>query len=199
MDRIIVMFKDEDKELNMSLYDFIEEQYRYSNPFMVCHVTEEEYQIMLNQVKSGCLSERLSRITKMEIGYNKFRYLIAYDGLNNNLSVADYDDLEKRGNYVIDSEGIHYNEKGYQFPNDFGVDRFFSRGLKIYTTESYKDVIEHYEKAIGQVKITLSSDEIKRYKKAYTSLAESLDHNDYTEKDLREFRVLFAKIVSMCD
>lgn len=197
MNRIIVMFKDEDKEVNMSLYDFIDEQYRYANPFMVCHVTEEEYQIMLNQIKHGCLRERLSRIT--DYGYDKFRYLLAYDSLNNNISVADYDNLEKRGNYVIDSEGIHFNERGYQFPKDFGVNRFFSRELKIYTTESYEQVIEHYEKTKGQVKITLSADEIKRYKNAYTSLAESLDHNDYTEKDLREFRILFAKIVSMCD
>ena len=197
MNRIIVMFKDEDKELNMSVYDFIDEQYRYSNPFMVCHVTEEEYQIMLNQIKQGCLYERIARIT--DYGYDKFRYLLAYDSLNNNISVADYDNLEKRGNYVIDSEGIHFNERGYQFPKDFGVNRFFSRELKIYTTESYEQVIEHYEKTKGQVKITLSADEIKRYEKAYNSLAESLDHNDYTEKDLREFRVLFAKIVSRCD
>ena len=197
MNRIIVMFKDEDKEVNMSLYDFIDEQYRYANPFMVCHVTEEEYQIMLNQIKQGCLYERIARIT--DYGYDKFRYLLAYDSLNNNISVADYDNLEKRGNYVIDSEGIHFNERGYQFPKNFGVNRFFSRELKIYTTESYEQVIEHYEKTKGQVKITLSADEIERYKNAYTSLAESLDHNDYTEKDLREFRVLFAKIVSRCD
>ena len=43
MGKIIVMFENEDKELNMSLYDFIDEQYRKANPIIVCHVTEEEY------------------------------------------------------------------------------------------------------------------------------------------------------------
>ena len=78
MGKIIVMFENEDKELNMSLYDFIDEQYRKNNPIMVCHVTEEEYNNMKKQVKSGCLNERLPRITNNQIGYNKFRYVVVY-------------------------------------------------------------------------------------------------------------------------
>lgn len=35
MGKIIVMFENEDKELNMSLYDFIDEQYRKANPIMM--------------------------------------------------------------------------------------------------------------------------------------------------------------------
>ena len=50
MSKIIVMFEDEDKELNMSLYDFINEQYRKANPIMVCHVTEEEYKAELQKM-----------------------------------------------------------------------------------------------------------------------------------------------------
>lgn len=42
MSKIIAMLENEDRELNMSLYDFIDEQYRKANPIMVCHVTEEE-------------------------------------------------------------------------------------------------------------------------------------------------------------
>ena len=39
---------------------------------MVCHVTEEEYKIMLKQIKNGGLNERLPRIARDELGYNKF-------------------------------------------------------------------------------------------------------------------------------
>ncbi len=71
MGKIIVMFENEDEELNMSLYDFIDEQYRKANPIIVCHVTEEEYSNMKKQIKSGCLNERLPRITDdQERGYD---------------------------------------------------------------------------------------------------------------------------------
>lgn len=148
MSKIIVMFEDEDRELNMSLYDFIDEQYRKACPIMVCHVTEEEYNNMKMQIKSGYLNERLPRITtENDRGYNKFRYLITYDKIENNLLVSDYDNPDKIGSYRIDSKGIHYDKKGYQITNHPIVGRFISsfHDLKVYTTESYKEIIAHYE------------------------------------------------------
>ena len=146
MSKIIVMFEDEDKELNMSLYDFINEQYRKANPIMVRHVTEEEYSNMKLQIKSGCLHERLPRIiTDEERGYNKFRYVVTYDRAENNLLISDYDNPKKIGNYTIDMDGIHYNENGYQVTNHPDAHRFGFFNLKIYTTESYNDIIAHYE------------------------------------------------------
>lgn len=95
MGKIIVMFENKDKELNMSLYDFIDEQYRKANPIMVCHVTEEEYSNMKKQVKSGCLNERFSVKYKNETerGYNKFRYVVTYDSFENNLLISYLDFL----------------------------------------------------------------------------------------------------------
>lgn len=146
MSKIIVMFENEDRELNMCLYDFVDAQYRVSNPIMVCHVTEEEYINMRKQVKSGCLNERLPRITdENHIGYNKFRYVITYDRIENNLLISDYDNPKNIGSYVIDSDGIHYNENGYQITNHPDARRFAFCGLKVYTTESYNDIIEHYK------------------------------------------------------
>ncbi len=145
MGKIIVMFENEDKELNMSLYDFIDEQYRKNNPIMVCHVTEEEYNNMKKQVKSGCLNERLPRITNNQIGYNKFRYVVVYDIIEENLLISDYDNPKKIGSYTIDMEGIHYNNKGYQATNHPDLRRFASRCIKVYTTEGYDDIIAHYE------------------------------------------------------
>lgn len=146
MGKIIVMFENEDRELNMSLYDFIDEQYRKANPIVVCHVTEEEYNNMKKQVKSGCLYERLPRITNEEQrGYNKFRYIVTYDSFENNLLISDYDNPKKIGSYVIDTDGIHYNERGYQITNHPSPRSFIFCCLKVYTTETYEEVISHYE------------------------------------------------------
>lgn len=117
MGKIIVMFENEDEELNMSLYDFIDEQYRKANPIIVCHVTEEEYSNMKKQIKSGCLNERLPRITDdQERGYDKFRYVVAYNSIENNLLISDYDNPEKIGNYTIDMDGIHIMKKDIKLP-----------------------------------------------------------------------------------
>lgn len=156
MSKIIVMLENEDRELNMSLYDFIDEQYRKANPIMVCHVTEEEYNNMKKQIKSGFLNERLPRITaKGDIGYNKFRYVVTYDKASNDLLVSDYDNPDKIGSYRIDSEGIHYDEKGYQITN-YPVPRIFAfscHTLKVYTTESYREIIAHYEARQTRLKL----------------------------------------------
>lgn len=146
MGKIIVMFENEDRELNMSLYDFIDAQYRNAIPIMVCHVTEEEYSNMKKQIKSGCLYERLPRITEeKDRGYNKFRYVVTYDSIENNLLISDYDNPKKIGSYVIDTDGIHYNENGYQITNHPDARRFVFCDLKVYTTETYKDIVSHYE------------------------------------------------------
>ena len=145
MGKIIVMFENEDKELNMSLYDFIDEQYRKANPIIVCHVTEEEYSNMKKQIKSGFLNERLPRIIDdQERGYDKFRYVVVYNSIENNLLISDYDNPEKIGNYTIDMDGIHYNEKVYQVKNHPDAQSFAFFRLKVYTTESYHDIIAHY-------------------------------------------------------
>ena len=127
----------------MSLYDFVDEQYRRANPILVCYVTEREYGRMKEQLKSGALNERLQRVENR--GYNGFRYVIAYDKLENNLLVSDYCNPTKIGSYIIDADGIHYDENGYQLTNHPNSPKFFSYTVKVYTTESYEDIIAHYE------------------------------------------------------
>lgn len=199
MRKIIVMFENEDRELNMSLYDFVNEQYRKANPIMVCHVTEEEYKVMLEQIKHGRLNERSQRIVQEELGYDKFRYLLAFDRVCNNICIANYEDLEQKGNYVVDSDGIHYNENGLQFPKDQYMSRVVGYGIKVYTTETYKDVIRHYKNNECWTQISLSNDEIKRFEEAYKLLSESVKTDDYTEDNLKEFHSLFRKILDKCD
>ena len=77
-------------------------------------------------------------------GYNKFRYVVTYDNIEENLLISDYDNPKKIGSYTMDMEGIHYNEKGYKVTNHPDVCRFAFFRLKVYTTESYNDIIAHY-------------------------------------------------------
>lgn len=144
MERIIVMFEKEDIEIDMSLYDFISNQYRNGVSMLVCNVTEEEYKEMQRQIKIGCLRERSTRImSNEEIGYNKFRYLLKYNNKSTEICISDYNNLKKRGSYKIDSEGIHYDEEGYQFSNN-SMQKTEKYRLKVYTTQTYDDVIKHY-------------------------------------------------------
>ena len=144
MNSIIVMFNFGDKELNMPLYDFLDAQYRFETSILVCHVTPVEYKIMQTQIKSSdhhCLQERLPRVTsKME--YDMFRYVVVYDQKYNHLLVSDYDNVQTKGSYIIDENGIHYDKDAYPITK---LPYTISRGLKIYTTESYNDIVEHYK------------------------------------------------------
>ncbi len=147
MSEVIAMYEEEDKELNMSLYDFIDECYRKAIPIMVCHVTNREYVNMKEQLKSGKLKERLPWITnEKERGYNKFRYIITYDVVENNLLISDYENPEKIGTYFLDSDGVHYDEKGHQvMDTSCFVYRDIRWKIKVYTTETYEDIISYYK------------------------------------------------------
>lgn len=144
MNKIIIMFEKEDIEIDMSLYDFISNQYRNGVSMLVCNVTEEEYKEMQRQVKIGSLRERSTRMmNNKEIGYNRFKYLLKYNNNSNQIYISDYSNPEKRGSYTLDSEGIHYDEEGYQFSKSF-MQKIEKCRLKVYTTETYNDVIKHY-------------------------------------------------------
>lgn len=142
--KIIAMYKNKDIELNIDLYEFIYERYKYATPFIICHVTEDEYKEMLNQIKTGLLNERNKNLLKEEIGYNKSRYMVAYNPILNNITIADYNDYEKLGNYTIDDfYNITYNEQGLQFPKDKNINKYIS-GIKVYTTITYEELINYY-------------------------------------------------------
>ena len=82
---------------------------------------------------------------KEQIGYNKFRYVVTYDSFENNLLISDYNNPKKIGSYVIDTDGIHYNENGFQITNHPYPYSFTSYSIKVYTTETYEDIVSHYK------------------------------------------------------
>ena len=142
--KIIAMYHNKDIELNIDLYEFIYERYKYATPFIVCHVTEDEYKEMLTQIKKGYLNERNNKIKRNELGYNKSRYMVAYNPILNNITIADYNNYEKLGNYTIDDfYNITYNEKGIPFPKDKSINRYI-KGIKVYTTITYEELINYY-------------------------------------------------------
>jgi len=143
MDKIIVMEKD--KILNIDIFEYIENKYKYQNNFVVCHITEKEYKTMVNQIKNdGCLKEKYSRIDNLNLGYDKYRYMLTYNPKTNVMHLADYNNPDKIGAYTIDENGISYNEEMEQFPNTSSFNTMISKATKIYTTISYEDVINHY-------------------------------------------------------
>lgn len=145
MDNIIVMFENEDKKLNMSLYDYVYELYQKAIPFLVCSVTPSEYSIIEKQAKKGLLSERsMSRFTSSNKTYNKFRYVMTYDSKKENIVIFDYNNLDTLGNYVVDSSGFHFDETGISQRNH--PSRKSTHTIKIYTSESYEQIIDHYKK-----------------------------------------------------
>ena len=52
--------------------------------------------------------------------------------------------MEKKGSYILDKNGITFHEDRMQFPKDMLVARFIGPGFRIYTTESYDDVVNYY-------------------------------------------------------
>lgn len=146
MDKIIVMAKAEDMELEVPLYDFIDEQYRQNIPVLVCNVTPEEYNNMKEQLQWGGLNERIYDLCATKIlGYNKCRYMITYNPFQKNMLISNYDFIYKTGAYVLDSDGLHYDKNARQIKNDLPLACYTNWEYKVYTTESYVDVLNHYK------------------------------------------------------
>lgn len=156
MDKIIIMNGKRDIILDSNIYEYIDSQYKYKIKFTLCHVTEEEFEIMKKQIKMWGLKERLSKIDNMNLGYDKLRYLIDYNPVLDILNIADYDNPDKIGAYKIDETGISYDEKMKQFPMYTSSEKL-NEGFKVYTTATYEEIIEHYTSIKRKKEITSTS------------------------------------------
>ena len=144
--KIIVMYEDIDKQLNMSVYNCIGIQHWNSDSLLICHVTDEEYQIMLDQIKyEGSLYERMLRIVKPDIGYDKFRYMAAYSPRDCRLYLANYEDSKQKGSYFVDENGITFDKDLPPFPENRNILAGISMIPKIYTTETYQNMLDYYK------------------------------------------------------
>lgn len=154
---IIVKVNDKYQILKIDLHEYIKFYSKNNNKFMIFQVTEEEYEIMKEQIKDGYLNKRN---TEDFIEYDKLKYMIIYNEEKNNIVVdnynieVDYIDDYLIGTYMVNADGFHpFNEK-----KDIKKQEFY--GTKIYTTDRYEDVIVHYYHELMDKKYKKIADKI---------------------------------------
>jgi len=142
MESIIVMFDSKDKIINMSLYEFMDIEVDNDVPFSVCNVSKEEFAELVKQVNLGYLQERFPRLDFIRKPYNTNRYIAGYCRERKEITLSNPDDVTT-GKYTIKDGILRYDEDELPLSSD-DMANAFSRAVKIYTTESYRDIIKHY-------------------------------------------------------
>lgn len=154
MDKVITMNSRSirDNKVDMNLYSFIELCMQSGMPFTVCNVCEDEFKKMEDELKHcGILDERMANPKFHE--YDSCRWMITRDTDITKILFADYNNPKQRGTYSFDFEtlDLQYYKDGLQFTEYYNLRLFkygYINGLKIYTTETYDDVIKHYQDEI---------------------------------------------------
>lgn len=143
MDKTIVMIDDKDMVLNYSIYELMKRYSEANEKFIVCLVEEKEFLDMQQQLNElGILSERLCRVK--HFGYENLRWMAAYDINDNIIKFSDYDDFHKKGSYSLKNGVLEYDENSVSFVDEYASFRYMA-STKMYTTESFNDVISFYQ------------------------------------------------------
>lgn len=173
MGNVIMMLETKDVEMRQSLYEVIDEYFfQKKQPITVCNVAAWEYSKMQKQImQNDCLNERVPWLADSEKrGYKMFREMITPIKGEDKLLISAYNEPQKIGSYTLDANGsISYDENGYQITNDPEAETRFSFScLKVYTTETYGELIAHYYAIRNQ------KEEVKQKTK---ELIEAIGHN----------------------
>lgn len=146
-----------DSILNMDLYSNIQSCMETDIPFSVCNLSEEEFKLLESEIT------RYGNLDRLQSGrhdtYVSCRFMITRDSDHSKILFADYDNPGKRGAYSFDfeTETLNYLENSIPFTEYYGSDiaiakNGYTNGFKIYTTETYEDVIKHYQKITDKKK-----------------------------------------------
>ena len=101
---------------------------------------------MIKQIVGGGLYERRPSILRNEDRrYNMFRYLAVYIPVENIIHFANYENPDERGEYYISDNELLFNENMVQFPHNDFVCGTICMFPKVYTTETYDDVVSYYK------------------------------------------------------
>ena len=141
MNNIIVMFDNRDEVIEMSLYEFMDIQIRRNIPFAVCNVSLKDFKELTKQVYMGYLQERIPRLDLNRKPYNNRRYIAGHGKGNKVILLSDPDENVKGRYLVVDGVLRHNLEEEITTEDIYNA---FSKGIKIYTTESVEDIINHY-------------------------------------------------------
>lgn len=126
-----------DSILDMDLYSSIEMCMENGIPFSVANLNEQEFELLEHEIKVyGNLNRLL--VGPRYGSYSSCRYMITRNSDHSKILFNDYDNPERKGTYSFDFETkiLDFNQIKYGYTN----------GLKIYTTETYEDVMKHYQK-----------------------------------------------------
>ena len=140
---VIVMFEKEDKILPISLYEFME-LYK-DKSYLVCNVSQVDFQKQINQIKKdGKLYER--DLNKTNTYYDQSNYLLAKRKNDEIVRIANGIDNIMDGSYCLTNNiYLYYNEKMVSFDKDETFMETFNYEIKVYTVETFKDVIDSYK------------------------------------------------------
>lgn len=131
--------------LNIDLYSNIQSFMEADIPFSVCNLSEEEFKLLESEITRYGNLDRL-----MSSDYIPCRFMITRDSNDSKILFADYDNLEKKGTYKFNfkTETLNYFENSIPFTKHYipSISKNgYTHGFKIYTTETYEDVIRHYQ------------------------------------------------------
>lgn len=142
MNKIIELSENKDKIVNMDLYTYIGIKHNCRENFVVCHVTEDEYEMLSNCITMGVqLPERIPGL--VSYGYNRNRYMMLSNIAEGVIELSNYDDPKGETRYFIENGELKCDENTRSFIHSRGKSVGFG-GLRIYTTETFQNVIEHY-------------------------------------------------------
>ncbi len=154
---IIIMHQNQDKILRESLYTYLHNL--QDSSYLVNHVSEEEFSIMKEQInQKGYLSERNR---PFDFSYHREYYLLFKYQKSKKTYVNDYNSFKTTGTYLLEENHLTYYEALIPFPNQ-GIFYTIEPDFKIYTTESFQDILNHYQKTDT---FFLETEELKRVKK----------------------------------
>lgn len=117
--------------------------------FSVCNLSEEEFKLLESKITRYGNLDRLISSPRHDT-YVSCRFMITRDSDYSKILFADYDNPRKRGTYSFDfkEETFNYLENSIPFTEYYApwiAKNGYTNGFKIYTTETYKDVLKYYQ------------------------------------------------------
>ena len=162
LERLIEVNDSQSNIVRMNFFDYIFLLCEDNIPFVVCNVTNEEFIEMQKQVSENKLYELQPRLENKG-KYNQFRYMMSFEHDAKEFVIKDYNE-EEIGYYVFTDEGLEYINTGEILHISKN-----SNVRKIYTTRTYKEVINYY-KILKKVKDASLARTISEIDKQVTSL-----------------------------
>lgn len=135
--------------LPMDLYSSIQSCMEANIPFSVCNLSEEEFKLLESKITRYGNLDRLISSPRHDT-YVSCKFMITRDSDYSKILFADYDNPRKRGTYSFDfkEETFNYLENSIPFTEYYApwiAKNGYTNGFKIYTTETYKDVLKYYQ------------------------------------------------------